>query len=606
MELTWIIVLTLLIVGLASLMFFIKPKQTQIEAFISVEGVVDPNFNSVQTSFADNQFSYNHNTLDKEILTNPGLILDNFSQSVKQPGISRPNPRAAEAVQNQLQIDPYNKFTEEDDNFCRTARKPSQLPGRRKSATVACGWWYVEDPNTPSMGALGRRTGPLFPDNLPQGGEWIWGISDATTLENIKLCKQITNCNLVGLKELNGLCGFCPDKGHSMPVKTDGTEMYPDMGLCGSKLIQMPQKCPKPDAPVTTPDGISCGTYGEPSEDGSLRLYSKAECTALDPLAKHTENGMCLREDGNSYSVDCRNLNAPAPVVDICDPDAKGRLSRACLLSLSQGMGYTNGGAIVKLLSDPNARQSEIDAIALSIMATNGITIPPALLGSGDIDANSATEIYYRLLEMANGGTQALQREAAKWLVFGTNDFDPCAIPEDAMGPFLPQCIQREFRKAGCQPAGKNYPGNVTQLGKYNNYRWSNVIKEFQSLYNSMSDSDGAKQDEAVKKCLGMGVSREKSDPCPELVGIWQYADDNTDVFRLTIRKKDNIYFVEGWAGTGSGEVQYDKSRRQGTFKFILYKDGKTPWDVEFSYNPMNTTLYWDAGRTDAPFKRVR
>jgi hypothetical protein len=92
MEITWVIVLTLLIVGLASLMFFIKPKQSQIESFISTAGVVDPNFNSVQTSFADSQFSYYHNSLNKEILTNPGLILDTFSQSINQPGISRPNP----------------------------------------------------------------------------------------------------------------------------------------------------------------------------------------------------------------------------------------------------------------------------------------------------------------------------------------------------------------------------------------------------------------------------------------------------------------------------------------------------------------------------------
>jgi hypothetical protein len=177
------------------------------------------------------------------------------------------------------------------------------------------------------------------------------------------------------------------------------------------------------------------------------------------------------------------------------------------------------------------------------------------------------------------------------------------------MGPFLPQCIQREFRKAGCQPAGKEFPGNVTKLGKYNNYRWGNVVKEFQTLYNSMMDRDGAKQDEAVKKCLGIGTAREIPEPCPELLGVWQYENEyiqDTSMYRLTITKRDNIYFVEGWAGTGSGEVQYDKMSRQGTFKFSLYSDGRTPWNVEFNYNPMTSTLFWGASQYGAPFKRVR
>ena len=610
MEIAWVIVLTLIIVGLASLMFFIKPKQSQIESFASSEGVIDPNFNAVQTSFADKQFSYYHTALENEILTNPELTLDTFSQSVRQPGISRPNPEAAKEYQKRLQIDPYNKFTEEDNNFCRTVRKPAELPGRPKSAVVACGWWFVEDANTPSTGALGRRSGPLFPETLPPGGEWIWSINEATMRENIKLCKQITNCNLIGVKELKGLCGFCPDKGHSMPVKTDGTEMYPDMGLCGSKLIQSPSMCSAPDMPsISTPDGVSCGNYGRASEDGSLRLYSEDECMALDQSAIHSKDGICSRADGSSYSVDCRNLNAPSErTIDICEPDGEGRLSRACLLSLSQGMGFTNGGAIVKLLSDPTLQQSEIDAIALSIMNNNGITVPSALLGSGEIDADSATEIYYQLLTMATGGTKELQREAAKWLVFGTTDFDPCAIPEDETGPFLPQCIQREYRKAGCQPAGTNYPRTATQLGKYTNYRWSNVIREFQTMYNNMSDSDGAKQDDAVQKCLGMGVAREMPEPCPELLGVWQYAEDNTNVFRLTITQKDYRYIVEGWAGLGNGEVQYDKSSRQGTFKFIRsdYQNVKIPLDVEFSYNPTNTTLYWGPAQYGTVFKRVR
>ena len=50
-----------------------------------------------------------------------------------------------------------------------------------------------------------------------------------------------------------------------------------------------------------------CGTSGYPSPDGSIRLYSRAECSSL--LGKFNTNGECLNFNGGSFSWDCRNLN---------------------------------------------------------------------------------------------------------------------------------------------------------------------------------------------------------------------------------------------------------------------------------------------------------
>jgi hypothetical protein len=155
-----------------------------------------------------------------------------------------------------------------------------------------------------------------------------------------------------------------------------------------------------------------------------------------------------------------------------------------------------------------------MDNLAIKVLNTIGISVPDALFGSGDIDAESAKEIYYELSATARGGTQELYREAAKWLVYGTKNFDPCNVPENTTGPFMEQCIQREFRKAGCQPAGSDYPSKAEQFGKYAGYKWSDIRKEFKTLHDSMSDEDGNVQDEAVQKCLGVTVKRGPEPPC--------------------------------------------------------------------------------------------
>jgi hypothetical protein len=177
-------------------------------------------------------------------------------------------------------------------------------------------------------------------------------------------------------------------------------------------------------------------------------------------------------------------------------------------------MGYSKGGAIVKMLSNTAATLSEMETLAINMLNTIGITVPKAILGEGDIDANSAMENYFEIINITNGNVAEVYREAAKLLVYGTENFDPCAVPGDTMGPFMPQCIQREFRKAGCQPAGEDYPGKAEMLGKFSGYKWSEVKREFSELYASMKSADGDVQDEAVKKCLGVKAVREPPKPC--------------------------------------------------------------------------------------------
>ena len=54
-----------------------------------------------------------------------------------------------------------------------------------------------------------------------------------------------------------------------------------------------------------------CGTLGRPSSDGGIRLYTQAECDALQ--GNFSANGECTKRTGGSWSWDCRTLNTDSP-----------------------------------------------------------------------------------------------------------------------------------------------------------------------------------------------------------------------------------------------------------------------------------------------------
>jgi hypothetical protein len=663
MQIVWLSIILAIIAGLTILMVFRKPKLSKIEAY--------SNFLAEISSFSEGQAKYNTDQLTKEIPLNPGIDFGGIESSIQNASVNNvPAPkRVAESLANRLFTDSTSKFSEADAKFCRGASHPSKFPPRNRRSTVGCGWWYVNDPSVPSVGVLGSRQEALFTTGLPAAGEYIWDIATASKKEDIKRCKQITNCSVVGVSDLRGKCGFCPSKGHAIPTKSNGSEKYPSTIPCDTDLILLSQNCPvqpamtgiaalendgavegeamfgadgevkKKTKKKKSKDGGGvgdegdeddsgeggdddalyseavfaseerCRSLGRPSDDNSLRLYTKAECTQLDPSATHLPTGECIRVDGGSFSIECRNLNARRNrIIGICDPDDDGILSRECLLSLSKGMGYTSGGAIVAMLTDPLRTLTDLDATAIQILTNIGVSIPDALYGSGDIDADSAKELYYKIMLVSSQGTKELYRQAANWLVYGTNDFNPCDLADDAKGPFLPQCIQQQFRKAGCQPAGALYPKTLDQFGQFTYSKWANVKTQFADLYSGLSDNDGDVQDKAVKDCLGIGVYRYPPTECPELVGMWQRASGDDRIramYNLTISQRGGGYYVEGWPGTGAGNVEYDKDLKRGVFKLQLYDNGN-PLNVPFSYNPEKKTLIWGTGRSRMVFRQLK
>jgi len=540
-----------------------------------------------ELAFGDRQDAYFNDQISGEIIVNPGIEYDTLPSSLQQPNVNIPIPvsLSSKRIMNRFHIDPTNQYTDADKKFCRTASHPSKLPTRPRGTTVACGWWFVLDPSVPSIGTLGTKDKPLFPETLPTGGEWIWDIPTAIMKEDIKRCKQINTCELVDTKALKGVCGFCPNLGYSVPVTSNGADRYPNIVTCGTMPIRDSKSCPKPPAAsIKTPEGHDCGNYGYPSSDNYIRLYSREDCSAIDPDANFAGNGECLKPEGGSYSWDCRTLNTP--VVNepsICDPKSDGRLSRACLIYLCKGMGYTPAGAVLRILNDPLGKPNEIDIVAMDIMKSIAVPVPNALIGGGDIDKESAKNLYYKLMLATYNGRRDDYREAAKWLVFGSNKFDPCDIPDTVRGPFIQQCIQREFRKAGCQPAGTKYPTKPEDFGKYYDYKWRDVKNEFAALRNKMSNKDGAVQDIAVKQCLGVGVERARPSPC--INGVFGYK--GTRASTITIQTVNNVTtVVASWNIRGT--VSFDPAKLSGVMQFT------NGWRTDFTMK--GNTINWKNG----------
>lgn len=504
---TWLVLFAIILVCLTVLMFV---KRDKYEGF----GM----FKDQQMTFANDQYTYFHDTADKGIFTNPGLNLNGLNDAMAQPDLYLAKSPGRDYT-SYFAEDPENAYTSKDKTFCKNAISPRDLPRRESASKVACGWYYVSNSATPSVGALGTRDGPLFPKGLPANGEWIWDIPTAIMKEDIKACKRVKSCDLISVEGIRGKCGFCERLGHAIPINYDGSEKYPnsDDGSCGQYTVKEASACFKePVKPIVTSDGINCGTYGYPSPDNSTRLYKKDECDALN--GTFSANGECLIKKGGSYSWSCRTLNNPvkskkaAVAVSVCAPAANGRLSRQCLQSLASGLGYSKSGAVLRLLSTSNA-PGETDRLAIEQLKSAGYAVPDAILGSGDIESQSAANLYQKLYEAMARGTSTIVRQAAQWMVTGTDTFDVCAIDANSTGPFPTACIQRAFRMAGCQASGLKNPTEQSAL-EYANMTWGDVNNEFSTLYDSMKSSKSTEQDAAVKDCLGFAYARPPPPRC--------------------------------------------------------------------------------------------
>lgn len=473
------------------------------------EGFVE--FKDSTIRFVNHQNNFFSKYLNRGVTLNNGINLGFLNSAIKDNNLYNTIPDSEDYTKF-FSPDPYAEYFNYDQTFCKPARTPRQLPNRDPTKRTQCGWWFVPDAAVPSVGAYGTREEPIVKTGLPPNGQWVWDLNRATELEEMKMCKRIRSCDLMDLDGIKGVCGFCERRGYAVPIHRDGREKYPDSpDACGEDVVPSADKCYRPPPPdLVTDDGINCGNYGRPSSDSSIRLYNSSECDALG--GNYIPNGECLMKQGGSFSAACKGLNTPpAGERPVCDPDARGNLSRQCLISLAKGLGYNVSGGILRMLINVTG-PNDTDRYAIDVLKSSGITIPDAVLGTGNIDKESAGRIYAEVFNAMTGQGQ-LAREAAKWLVSGTDTFDICDFEPNKMGPFPLNCIQREFRQAGCQPAGAAHP-TESNSRSLQGMTWSAIGTKFKDLYASMKSPDTEVQRKATKDCLGVDFYKGKDKEC--------------------------------------------------------------------------------------------
>jgi len=529
----WLVCVTVFVAVIA-LLYLSKNRKENFEGHVFRE----------QSKFNDRQRTYFHDQIQKGIITNDGLDFDQLNSAMYNPELDLPKSPDRD-FRPYLMRDPQSGYTDQDKKFCRGTRQPRDLPPIVKGSSVACGWWF--HPTKPSLGVLGTRAAPVIADGIPAGGTWIWDRAEAQEKEDFKACKRITSCDVAVSSRYRGRCAFCARLGYAIPTRSDGSEKYPNSMLeetCGENLYTTSAQCHPPKPPeIIAEDGTPCGTSGKPSNDLSRRIYTKQECDDLN--GNHNENGDCYREDGNSYSYDCRGLNMPLSAAGggeandgVCKPDANGKLTRQCLAELALGVGYSKSGSIVRMILTGRA-PSENDILALKICTNAGLDIDRQVLGGGAIDKDSAIVTFSIIYDLITGGSTKMIRRSAELLCVGTEEFDICDYEDNDKGPYQLECLQKAWRQAGCQPAGTGAPNDST-LSDYASMTWKAVVGTFTAAYNAMASKDVKSQDEAMKQCLGTYYDRKEPDCYVETPGGY---DQGTGQARCFTATRDQVEY---------------------------------------------------------------
>lgn len=501
----WLLFIGFVVVCLAILMYARNYKLPSTEGFNNLM-VESSDFGSIQ-----DKYFHELAPAEKGFFINSKLSMDGLNDTFAAPDFNSTISPDQDFTKF-FGIDPEIKHKSKN-KLCVAAKTPKDLPGR-SGALAECGWYFIDDPSKPSVGLLGTREGPLSFKSLPPGGEWVWDLRKAQQKEEIKHCKRVKKCSLINCVAFKDICGFCRNKGHGVPILSNGKQKYkvPVSDLCGEKLILNGSKCKKElEQVIITSNGKPCKSYGYPSPNNEMRLYSETECKALGGVIN--DDGICRTKDGMSFSDECRGLNKPVSskngkvrlAKNDCNPDRKGRLSPKCLASIAKGLGFSDSGAMIRIIST-QSKPSSNELLAIKTLNKNGITVSKSLLIDGNVDELSAGNAFNAIYE-AMMGSETEVKEAATLLVNGDTSFDPCSPNILNASPKIPvKCLQREFRKAGCQASGKAYPKNNNSK-KLEVLSLKKVTSTFQNLYNSMTQADKPLiQQKAVKNCLGIDM----------------------------------------------------------------------------------------------------
>ena len=327
---------------------------------------------------------------------------------------------------------------------CRAIQTPTDIPNINPAS---CGWYHVPDVNSKEFKSSYCVPGDSQGPNpglvgLPTGGTWYWNKEAAIAAEAKKLCARETKCAL----QSSSSCAFCADVGHSLPYNR---------------------------------------------ETGQL-LYG-GTCTKLYPTASSCP---------------------PDVTTDLCRTTTSLDGKKNCLQDLMTNLGIGNDGLLQKYVAGTlNASEIERMKVLLSVMNTRArwrteILDVGNLDVSGTLDVDGLTRKLKKIVA-AKTSYDEIIAGIAKHFVNG-EPFNSAAYYyqtaeqgiekaiESAQQTLALQDLQQEFRKAGCQAAGAEYPTVLPPSGSLADHR-----SRFQQLrFQMQNEADPQLQEDAIRRCL--------------------------------------------------------------------------------------------------------
>lgn len=353
---------------------------------------------------------------------------------------------------------------------CERASIDNVIGTMNGNARFRCGWLY-EKPADGSLqprisrGWLGSIDGPLDLFANKPSGKWYWNVNAAKQQLLTDKCANVTKCEHLGSTAFKGVCGFCQTTGRGIPINSRGEPMYQGTiatQCAPSKVLSAVDKCPKPKP------------------------------TPVAPLPP----------------------GVPAPrVYDACEPLPGDRLRKDCLIQQAKLAGCESDGALITALQENTNPDDYISNLRQANAFTtyqnrSPLKLNEAALRDGKITIGAALDSFRGLAAAANVTSETALTYAAKDLckIRGALDsFDFCQeITDSTPPPYSLDCLQKEFKRAGGQPAGRKYP-NASNLSDFQGFPNYGAYKLFLTqLAANCRSSDIAIQEQALLDFLGI------------------------------------------------------------------------------------------------------
>lgn len=335
---------------------------------------------------------------------------------------------------------------------CKEAQKIDDI--MNNSDATGCGWFYAPPQGVSwapafSQGWLSTPAGPVpvGGEGAPTADKYTYFYHDQNQdgqrladgkqkiLEDF--CSTAKSCTDVQSSVYKGLCGWCPE-GMSVPIKPDGSVMYPKKGIACAKVVISAEECPKPANNAVLDPNACVGPFSR----GCIQtVLDGMNCNKGSLSLALTGSFIPSNTDINTNSI--RTI----PAMSLYNEKAETPFNISRFLGVSSGA--EKQATIAEVMKIANAASSQPATSAIGAAARDLCLMP------GSIDQyNFCDDLSTR-----------------------------------PTGGWPTTCLQQAFRKAGGTFNGTEYPTQDRETGKqainrYNTMRnWTDVKNDMARMY---------------------------------------------------------------------------------------------------------------------------